>query len=210
MNGGRDESEDGDRSQSESVTSPPPPPPAQPVDEDVGGAESVASNDEESGKPAESSGPLSYANLVKSTPAGATVAVSPGSLPSSGFGKSPQSASSGGGREVNSKEGTPSPGFTGPGSTGGGKFRPGRGGGGPRAQGANARGYSTSSSRGGEEDVQREGRGGPRSGGSNATTLYPDSQQVFVGNLPHNCSEPDLEQLFGQFGKVKLSFLFLF
>ena len=32
--------------------------------------------------------------------------------------------------------------------------------------------------------------------------MYPDSQQLFVGNLPHNCTESDLESLFSQFGKV--------
>ena len=31
---------------------------------------------------------------------------------------------------------------------------------------------------------------------------YPDSQQIFVGNLPHTVSESDLESLFGEYGKV--------
>uniref|UniRef100_A0A0K2U9F2 Uncharacterized protein n=1 Tax=Lepeophtheirus salmonis TaxID=72036 RepID=A0A0K2U9F2_LEPSM len=31
---------------------------------------------------------------------------------------------------------------------------------------------------------------------------FSDSQQLFVGNLPHNCSEADLQGLFGKFGKV--------
>ena len=29
-----------------------------------------------------------------------------------------------------------------------------------------------------------------------------DSQQLFVGNLPHNCSEDELVELFSKFGKV--------
>ena len=37
---------------------------------------------------------------------------------------------------------------------------------------------------------------------NNTTAMYPDSQQLFVGNLPHNCTESDLESLFSQFGKV--------
>lgn len=38
--------------------------------------------------------------------------------------------------------------------------------------------------------------------GSNNGTQCPDNQQVFVGNLPHNCTEEDLEKLFSKFGKV--------
>ena len=33
-----------------------------------------------------------------------------------------------------------------------------------------------------------------------------DSQQLFVGNLPHDCTEDHLTDLFGKFGKVKLIF----
>ena len=32
---------------------------------------------------------------------------------------------------------------------------------------------------------------------------YPDSHQIFVGNLPHSCIERDLEELFGKYGKVR-------
>ena len=32
--------------------------------------------------------------------------------------------------------------------------------------------------------------------------LIRDSQQLFVGNLPHNCSEDELVELFSKFGKV--------
>lgn len=30
---------------------------------------------------------------------------------------------------------------------------------------------------------------------------YSDSQQVFVGNLPHDCQEEELSKLFSQWGK---------
>ena len=39
-------------------------------------------------------------------------------------------------------------------------------------------------------------------GGAGGSGQYPDSHQLFVGNLPHNCTERDLEELFGKFGKV--------
>ena len=40
-------------------------------------------------------------------------------------------------------------------------------------------------------------------GGAGGSGQYPDSHQLFVGNLPHNCTERDLEELFGKFGKVR-------
>ena len=45
--------------------------------------------------------------------------------------------------------------------------------------------------------------GGGGSGGA-GSAQYPDTQQLFVGNLPHNCTEQDLEILFGKYGKVNL------
>ena len=45
--------------------------------------------------------------------------------------------------------------------------------------------------------------GGGGSGGA-GSAQYPDTQQLFVGNLPHNCTEQDLETLFGKYGKVNL------
>ena len=36
----------------------------------------------------------------------------------------------------------------------------------------------------------------------NSLSNYPDSHQVFVGNLPHHCIENNLEDLFSKFGKV--------
>ena len=38
--------------------------------------------------------------------------------------------------------------------------------------------------------------------GNNTLNNFPDSHQVFVGNLPHQCQESDLEELFSKFGKV--------
>ena len=32
--------------------------------------------------------------------------------------------------------------------------------------------------------------------------IFRDSQQLFVGNLPHNCSNEDLVELFSKYGKV--------
>ena len=32
--------------------------------------------------------------------------------------------------------------------------------------------------------------------------LIRDSQQLFVGNLPHNCTDDELVDLFSKFGKV--------
>ena len=54
-------------------------------------------------------------------------------------------------------------------------------------------------------------RGGRASGGGggrmNSLSSYPDSHQVFVGNLPHQCQESHLEDLFSQFGKVRYFFV---
>ena len=51
--------------------------------------------------------------------------------------------------------------------------------------------------------------GGPRSSGGSERGVggggpaqYSDVQQLFVGNLPHNCTEEDLRDLFCQWGKV--------
>ena len=54
------------------------------------------------------------------------------------------------------------------------------------------------SGRGGDSRLGVGGGGGLGAMGSN----YPDSQQIFVGNLPHTVSESDLESLFGEYGKV--------
>ena len=51
-------------------------------------------------------------------------------------------------------------------------------------------------------DRERGNRGGGSRMGMNSLSNYPDSHQVFVGNLPHHCQERDLEDLFSKFGKV--------
>ena len=55
------------------------------------------------------------------------------------------------------------------------------------------------SGRGGDS---RLGGGGVGGGLGAMGSNYPDSQQIFVGNLPHTVSESDLESLFGEYGKV--------
>ena len=56
----------------------------------------------------------------------------------------------------------------------------------------------------GGPDSIRGGRGSGAGGGRmNSLSSYPDSHQVFVGNLPHQCQESHLEDLFSQFGKVR-------
>ena len=35
-----------------------------------------------------------------------------------------------------------------------------------------------------------------------ALNSYPDSHQLFVGNVPHNCSESELSEVFASYGKV--------
>ncbi|KAK3915915.1 Ras GTPase-activating protein-binding protein 2 [Frankliniella fusca] len=41
-----------------------------------------------------------------------------------------------------------------------------------------------------------------RSGPSNSISTYPDSNQLFLGNLPHHATEEELKKLFAQFGPV--------
>ena len=55
----------------------------------------------------------------------------------------------------------------------------------------------------GGPDSIRGGRGPGGGGRMNSLSSYPDSHQVFVGNLPHQCQESHLEDLFSQFGKVR-------
>ena len=49
------------------------------------------------------------------------------------------------------------------------------------------------------------GEGGIGSGkgvGREYKVQFPDGQRLFIGNLPHKCTENDLRDLFGQYGKV--------
>ena len=69
---------------------------------------------------------------------------------------------------------------------------------------SSAAGEDNISGPGGSDSI-RGGRGSGAGGGGrmNSLSSYPDSHQVFVGNLPHQCQESHLEDLFSQFGKVK-------
>jgi len=64
------------------------------------------------------------------------------------------------------------------------------------------RGDPRGSAPGGGQIGGDRGRGGGSRIGMNALANYPDSHQVFVGNLPHYCQEHNLEDLFSKFGKV--------
>ena len=48
----------------------------------------------------------------------------------------------------------------------------------------------------------RPSGGSERGVGSGPVQQYSDVQQLFVGNLPHNCTEDDLRELFCQWGRV--------
>lgn len=37
---------------------------------------------------------------------------------------------------------------------------------------------------------------------SSLLSCFSDSQQLFVGNMPHGCTEEDLSDLFSKFGRV--------
>ena len=56
----------------------------------------------------------------------------------------------------------------------------------------------SNTSRGEEGDGDGMGvrRGGGGGGGGGIGTKYPDSHQLFVGNLPHNISERELKVFF--------------
>lgn len=170
-----------------------------------------------------------YANLFKKSGGGALVASGPLSLPSAGFSKAnasqvPSSSSSSSSalamaptsNTSNSglKEGSPA------GFQGGKPFRGGGRGGGARDGGGRGGMGNPPASRD-RYHVSREsvssnvgddtgsvvgggerGRGGGSRIGMNALSNYPDSHQVFVGNLPHYCQESDLKELFDKFGKV--------
>jgi Ras GTPase-activating protein-binding protein 1 len=41
-----------------------------------------------------------------------------------------------------------------------------------------------------------------RLSGSNSAASYPDSQQVFVGNVPLSASEQDIKDIFSKYGTV--------
>lgn len=166
-----------------------------------------------------------YANLFKkSAGGGAMVASGPLSLPPAGFGKSASNSATSQATSSSSstlsppttttasKEGSPGSGFQG---SQGKPFRGGGDRGGPRGGGRGMNNSLASRDRyhPSRESVSSnvgEEAGGERRGGSrigmNTLANYPDSHQVFVGNLPHYCQESNLEALFSKFGKVKYAY----
>jgi len=169
-----------------------------------------------------------YANLFKNTPgAGGPTRVPSGpiSLPPAGFGPKPsqQTPSSTATSPPITKEGSPAAGFQGPNKSFRGqnnKNEGGAGSGGGGRSGANSNLGTGSGPTGGSgsaasSDRYRPSRdsvssatgedGGDRNRGPgrmNSLSSYPDSHQVFVGNLPHRCVESNLKDLFSKFGKV--------
>jgi len=67
--------------------------------------------------------------------------------------------------------------------------------------GGSVRGYSESRTREERDDHSRQGDR-PRDNRNMPGAGYPDSQQIFVGNLPHTVTEEDLKALFGDYGEV--------
>ena len=69
---------------------------------------------------------------------------------------------------------------------------------------------SVSSATGNEESGDlRSTRGSGGGNRMNSLSSYPDAHQVFVGNLPHQCQESHLEELFNHFGKVWIVFSYM-
>ena len=130
---------------------------------------------------------MSYASLVKTGPSAAAAAATSGDTsgksdqrPRGGYGEPPKSdeAAAGGVKAAQHQ-------------TGAVPMRPG---GAPGGSGVAPGGGPRSSVGGGGIGSERGMGGGP--------IQYPDGQQLFVGNLPHNCTDDDLRELFGQYGKV--------
>jgi len=181
-------------------------------------ADTVSTTTERSGiDTTETNEKPTYANLFKNTGGPSKmVAAGPLSLPPAGFGKTSQPTSTSTSPPV-TKEGSPAAGFQGPKSFRGQKNSGGRGSqnanSGSAAQGGSNMGASrdryqasresVSSATGNEESGDlRSTRGSGGGNRMNSLSSYPDAHQVFVGNLPHQCQESHLEELFNHFGKV--------
>jgi len=124
----------------------------------------------------ESNAPRTWSSLVKSG----------GSAPAPQGGKPPLAPQTSIGRET-VKEGTP---FSQGGGQGGKPYRGQRGSSQGRAVSGTPGGPGGQQAR--QERFSKEEEGGRSS----------DSQQLFVGNLPHNCAEEELVELFTKYGKV--------
>lgn len=180
--------------------------------------------------PAEPSGPISYASLVKtgqpigSNQAGPVVASKPppalaapsaskqelkegGALPASAT-----AAATGTTTFVNKGSG----GFRGGGSgsnRGGGPVSRGgmahnprerfvSSGGGPESIDGSDSGPSSMSGMGGGPPNAGRGNRKRMTSATNPSSMFSDAQQLFVGNLPHDCTEEILESVFSKFGTV--------
>ena len=95
-------------------------------------------------------------------------------------------------RAGESKEGTPF-------SQGGKPYRNQRAG----SQGRPAPGAPAAPGSGGPPMARPERFSKEEDMGRNRIMSTSDSQQLFVGNLPHDCTEEHLSDLFGKYGKVK-------
>lgn len=147
-------------------------------------------------EPAKAPENMTYANRVKSSashPPG--VAYPGGQKPPMAGGGAPTGLPSGApGESTEGKDVGKPPPFKGP----------------PRAgSGIGSRGGSSGRERFGSvnrEDETGETRRRPamnsNNGGGVGSQSLPDSHQLFVGNLPHNCEESQLEKLFSKFGHV--------
>jgi len=143
------------------------------VEEEAIEVEEVAVAEVEVATP-ESNAPRTWSSLVKS---GGT-----GPAPVQG-GKPPLAPQTSVGREMGAKEGTPF-------SQSGAQGKPYRG------QRGSSQGRAVSGAPGGQQ-ARPERFSKEEEGGRNS-----DSQQLFVGNLPHNCAEEELVELFTKYGKV--------
>ena len=199
-----------------SVADPAPKPPEEPA-----ATPPTVKGDNESASTVEAT-PISeekptYANLFKKAGGGGASTLvagsGPPSLPPSGFAKSSQQQNSSP-PTANNKEGSPNSGFQankgfrGGRGGGGGGANSGRGGGmssrdryhaSRESVSSNANDDQVTPSSGGGSGREEKGRGSRMEG---SLANYPDTHQVFVGNLPHHCQTSDLEELFSKFGKV--------
>ena len=163
---------------------PEPAPAPEPAEEVVEAEESVGEE-----TVAQDNAPRTWASMMK-TSGGSAPAPAPQT------GKPPLAPQASLGREPGlSKEGTPFSGAAGP----AGSSKPGAA---PyRGQRGSSQGRSGPGAGPTGAQQQREQRG-YKDDESRPSNIASDAMQLFVGNLPHNCSDEDLVELFGRYGKV--------
>jgi len=139
--------------------------------------------------PSEPQGPRTWSSMVKSGPGGKPPVAPSAQAPAPREGP---------------KEGTPFSGASQPSSAGGAQQQVKQVAGG-QVQGAG--GYQRGQR--GSSQGRTPGQPGPQGGQrperfskEEDTTKNGDSQQLFVGNMPHGCTEEDLSDLFSKFGRV--------